>query len=184
MLFQILKIFPRFIFCQLLGKTYYRIHICFHFDLFLVHILLIKEHSLFVHRGIGLENSLSNVANLSQGKPWLRNPINLMWKVMWEEGSPLTGVVMWTLERQWFAYIGRCVCLCLSPTLHGVASVNGELILDSTQIKSPKLCQDDKQIICNWSLQNRGSKRLYLWEFNYLIVFFYSIDLKINLLLF
>lgn len=33
----------------------------------------------------------------------------------------------------------------VSLTLHGVALVNGELILDSTQIKSPKLCQDDKQ---------------------------------------
>lgn len=87
MLFQIL--IPNFIFCQLLGKTYYRIHICFHFDLFLVHILLIKEHSLlFVHWGIGLENSLSNVANLSQGKLWLRKPINLVWKVIWEEGIP------------------------------------------------------------------------------------------------
>lgn len=40
-----LNIFPRFIFLHLLGKTYYVICICFHFDLFLVHIILIKEHS-------------------------------------------------------------------------------------------------------------------------------------------
>lgn len=42
---QFLNIFPRFVFVHFLGKTYFRVCICFQFDLLLINTILIKRHS-------------------------------------------------------------------------------------------------------------------------------------------